>query len=308
MHAPINGYRLTPQQKRKRRDYRLARKAQFTRPDPGFSLYEGRTRGKRIKYTYSDEEDVGSDAFSTRRSNRQSGISTPAEPNGPTFTASGRRVKSRHTGAYGEPMVSGQMDASEQQRSEDLDGASNENIALVTNGSPQRSGQLSRVKLKLGSVKHPDEYDSLESMGDGSDVTSSGGEWEEGDDEEPDEPMEDDDNDDIEMSDEDDRGHEELPQSLVVSLRYKSHSIPPGEDRGGNERISRDLSIPLTTISAPDKVQQPHMLHDTTDMIKTAVVKSPQDEERTLLKPAPNAPGTDTTNHITPEHRPFQEL
>jgi hypothetical protein len=61
---------LTLSQKRKRREYRLNRQAAFVRPDPGFSLYEGRTRGKRARYTFSDEEEDNSDALGTRRSNR----------------------------------------------------------------------------------------------------------------------------------------------------------------------------------------------------------------------------------------------
>jgi hypothetical protein len=69
-------------------------------------MYEGRTRGKRIKYTYSDEEDEGySDATTSRRSTRNTGTHTPTE--GPTVTLSGRQVKSRHGGAYGESRLSG---------------------------------------------------------------------------------------------------------------------------------------------------------------------------------------------------------
>ncbi|KAF2095253.1 hypothetical protein NA57DRAFT_44903, partial [Rhizodiscina lignyota] len=96
------------EEKRKRREYRLNRKAQFTRPDPGFSLYEGRTRGKRMRYTFSDDEDEYSDAVSTRRSTRNTGANTPADPSKPTVTASGRQVRGRLGGVYGEPLLSGQ--------------------------------------------------------------------------------------------------------------------------------------------------------------------------------------------------------
>jgi hypothetical protein len=89
-------------QKRKRREYRQLRKQQFKRPEPGFSLYEGRTRGKRIKYTYSDDEDdIYSDATSNRRSTRNTGANTPAEPSGPLITQSGRQVRTRNGDAYG---------------------------------------------------------------------------------------------------------------------------------------------------------------------------------------------------------------
>ncbi len=80
-------------QKRKRREYRLLRKEQFKRPEPGFSLYEGRTRGKRMKYTYSDDEDFLSDSTFPRRSTRNTGTHTPAEPSGPVITASGRQIR-----------------------------------------------------------------------------------------------------------------------------------------------------------------------------------------------------------------------
>ncbi len=69
------------------------RKEQFKRPEPGFSMYEGRTRGKRVKYTYSDDEDVFySDSTNYRRSNRNTGANTPAE-SGPVTTSSGRQIR-----------------------------------------------------------------------------------------------------------------------------------------------------------------------------------------------------------------------
>ncbi|RCI10305.1 hypothetical protein L249_8448 [Ophiocordyceps polyrhachis-furcata BCC 54312] len=81
------------EEKRKRREYRQLRKDQLKRPDPGYSLYEGRTRGKRMKYTFSDEDDtLNSDSTTNRRSARTTGANTPAET-GPVTTSSGRQVK-----------------------------------------------------------------------------------------------------------------------------------------------------------------------------------------------------------------------
>lgn len=61
-----------------------------------------------MKYTYSDEEDdIYSDTTTSRRSTRNTGTHTPAEPSGPTVTQSGRQVKSRQGGAYGESILSG---------------------------------------------------------------------------------------------------------------------------------------------------------------------------------------------------------
>ncbi|KAJ8121342.1 hypothetical protein ONZ43_g2182 [Nemania bipapillata] len=91
MEAAVPRFEAT-EEKRKRREYRLMRKEQFKRPEPGFSMYEGRTRGKRMKYTYSDDEDFYSDS-TNRRSTRNTGTHTPAEPAGPVTTASGRQIK-----------------------------------------------------------------------------------------------------------------------------------------------------------------------------------------------------------------------
>ncbi|KAI0024922.1 hypothetical protein F4780DRAFT_483212 [Xylariomycetidae sp. FL0641] len=92
MLAAIPRFEAT-EEKRKRREYRLQRKEQFKRPEPGFSMYEGRTRGKRMKYTYSDDEDFMTDSTGPRRSARTTRAHTPAEPAGPVTTASGRQVK-----------------------------------------------------------------------------------------------------------------------------------------------------------------------------------------------------------------------
>ena len=84
---------LTRIQKRRRREYRQLQKERFKRPEPGFSVYEGRTRGKRIKYTYSDDEDIFfSDSTGQRRSTRNTGANTPAET-GPLTTSSGRQIR-----------------------------------------------------------------------------------------------------------------------------------------------------------------------------------------------------------------------
>ncbi|KAG6014562.1 hypothetical protein E4U43_006403 [Claviceps pusilla] len=84
---------MAGEEKRKRREYRQMRKEQFKRPEPGFSMYEGRTRGKRIKYTFSDDEDgFYSDSIGYRRSVRNTGANTPAE-SGPATTSSGRQIR-----------------------------------------------------------------------------------------------------------------------------------------------------------------------------------------------------------------------
>ncbi|KAK4639424.1 hypothetical protein QC761_708240 [Podospora bellae-mahoneyi] len=81
------------EEKRRRREYRQMQKERFRRPEPGFSLYEGRTRGKRMKYTYSDDEAEFLTDSTNRRSTRNTRNHTPAEPSGPVTTASGRQIR-----------------------------------------------------------------------------------------------------------------------------------------------------------------------------------------------------------------------
>ncbi|KAM0665241.1 hypothetical protein ACQRIU_005502 [Beauveria bassiana] len=89
------------EEKRRRRDYRQMRKEQFKRPEPGFSMYEGRTRGKRVKYTYSDDEDAFYSDSTNRRSTRNTGANTPAE-SAPLTTASGRQIRAPSRMAAGD--------------------------------------------------------------------------------------------------------------------------------------------------------------------------------------------------------------
>ena len=63
---------------------------------------------------------MDTDEPSGKRS-RQSGISTPIEHNGPTITASGRQVKARSGGVYGESLLSGQRASIDEVMSETED-------------------------------------------------------------------------------------------------------------------------------------------------------------------------------------------
>ncbi|KAL9624990.1 MAG: hypothetical protein Q9160_000719 [Pyrenula sp. 1 TL-2023] len=207
--------------KRKRRDYRLARKAAFTRPEPGFSLYEGRTRGKKMKYTFSDDEDT-SDAVSTRRSNRQSGFATPTEP---TVTASGRQVRSKYAGHYGDSIQVQQRKSSDAQANGNAD---------VSNGRAQRSTRQGRTSgVRGGQMQRSglDGSDSDEEMEDEPDTPESGHPWDKSDNEDEANDFEGDDEEDddedgkegMEQSDIDD-GSSETRSSLIVKLPYRKGS------------------------------------------------------------------------------------
>ncbi|KAF2637804.1 hypothetical protein P280DRAFT_471968 [Massarina eburnea CBS 473.64] len=206
------------EEKRKRREYNKARKAAFARPEPGFSLYEGRTRGKRMRYTFDEDEDmdVDSDAVSVRRSTRNSGRDTSAVPAGPTVTASGRQVRSRATGTYGETLLSGQT-------TERASPATGDYVRSDGSEEPQsRPTRAAATKAGDGFPKkrqHIDTYNSLDEMDD-EDATS----WDGGD-----EDDEDPDRMDVD-GDEDDSGDdasENEEHSLIVHLKYKKGAFNP---------------------------------------------------------------------------------
>ena len=182
-----------------------------------------------MKYTFSDEEDGGSDTPSTRRSNRQSGLSTPAEPARPTVTASGRQVKSRIGGSYGEIMHSKQNGIL-QRPLNGRDGADDDEDPQALPSRLRGNPQQSNGGQNIG------EYDSLDEMDDESDTSSSGHDWD-GEDDDDKQDDDDDEDEDEGMSDvlpgdfkregSDNDDDLQLPRSLVVSLRYHPNTNPP---------------------------------------------------------------------------------
>ena len=188
-------------------------------------------------------------------------MSTPAESNGPTFTASGRQVRSRHGGTYGETRL---RDATNYSRHDVLTGAEveeeDDEDEPVSRGRPRRAAQQNRVKAKPFSQKNIEGYGSLGSMDDESDATSSGNEWDGGDDDEADDHVGDEEEeDDVDMSDT--LGAEEeddsTQQSLVVSLRYlKSHPSPPNQDTRNGPATFEGHSISPVTTSNPNELSE----------------------------------------------------
>lgn len=224
------------EEKRRRREYRQERRAAFTRPEPGFGMYEGRTRGKRMRYTYEEEGDEGdSDDTSTRRSTRhQSARSTPFEA-GPTYTASGRQVKQPRVGEYGESLLSSNvMNADE--LGHDFDDSSragregsDETDPVRGSGRGTRSGGARPAAngSNLRKRKHIDGYNSIDEMSEEDDV--SGDDWDS--DQNEDEHMPDaaeDEESDARDDSEDDEDAE--PRSLVVTLKLKNKSLAPNKE------------------------------------------------------------------------------
>lgn len=124
------------EEKRKRREYRRQQKERFRRPEPGFSLYEGRTRGKRVKYTYSDEEDFYTDS-TNRRSTRNTRNHSPVE-SGPVVTASGRQSRPP-TRLNAETLSNGDASAAPSVQGDLEDTEMGEAFEIGQNGRPRRS-------------------------------------------------------------------------------------------------------------------------------------------------------------------------
>lgn len=222
------------EEKRKRREYRLMRKEQFKRPEPGFSMYEGRTRGKRMKYTYSDDEDFLSDS-TNRRSARNTGTNTPAEPAGPVTTASGRQIKapSRMTVDSSNNIVTTSPTAQEN------DAAATEESSAGPGGRPRRSAAVNHGTNGWASSSR-NKSKGYSSMDDEMDDDEDPSEPELGDDEEEDHVPDGDSDEDEEEFDEggDGDGDEEMaddddlddsPKSMVVKLK-----IPHKKDSDTN--------------------------------------------------------------------------
>ncbi|TVY84900.1 hypothetical protein LSUE1_G000325 [Lachnellula suecica] len=214
-------------EKRKRREYRQARKQQFKRPEPNFSMYEGRTRGKRMKYTYSEDEDEGYSDSTSRRSTRNTGTHTPAENSGPTVTQSGRQVKARQGGAYGESILSGANGAatpadSYMDGSDELDNGTEGDDG----GRPRRAAAANGAANSRAprGGRHIEGYNDVDEMT--SDEEGDASEQDYGDDEEEEDhvSLASDVNDQDELSDkdEDEEMQDGEKKSLVVKLLVKT--------------------------------------------------------------------------------------
>lgn len=172
-----------------------------------------------MKYTFSDDEDETSDANSVRRSARQSGRDTPAGPAGPTVTASGRHVRSRGLGLYGESLLSGQATGDETPATGDY-------VRSDASEEPHPAhGRATRAAAKADHTlprkrKHIETYNSVDEMDDEDEASSSGGEWEGGDEVDVDHMDQDDEDEEMSESDSD----MDVDKSLVVKLKYKKAS------------------------------------------------------------------------------------
>jgi hypothetical protein len=240
-----------------------------------------------MRYTYDEDDDEdSSEGLDTRRSTRNSGAMTPADNAGPTVTLSGRQVRSRLGGVYGESLLSGQNTDT---RSSPATDASEGPVRA------SRSGLAGHSRRRV----------------DDDGETSSEEEWDGGDEDEPDEVMGDivDENRPSEGDDESDEDME--PKSLVVTLRY-------GQGRSPSVQHTSDpaTSVPSKPVSALPQAAPVH----------TNVAQQPTRSETNLAIPtiptangyltpsstnnsvngtaqsAPRAPATPSSNGLPPGH------
>ncbi|GAB1320182.1 hypothetical protein MFIFM68171_10392 [Madurella fahalii] len=263
------------EEKRRRREYRQMRKEQFRRPEPGFSLYEGRTRGKRMKYTYSDDEADFSDS-TARRSTRNTRNHTPAEPSGPVTTASGRQVRAPNrlnadNASNGAPSASTSVQGDAYGEDPEL-----KDESLSRTGRPRRSAAVNHGMNGWASKKRKsEEYES--------DETEEGSEPDFGDDEE-DEHVPDDEDEDEEEFEEEALMDEELDNSASSSFMFK---FPIRVSFDENNKVRQIPGPPVVA----DKHKHPRAAHR--NVVMSDESESSDVGRETKFEPEPEPPAAD---------------
>ena len=186
-----------------------------------------------MKYTYSDGEEDSDTGRSTRRSTRNA---TPFD-SGPTVTASGRQVKPRMGGAYGESMLTDQRRDFESMGEDGVED-SDDMPTTTPAGRPARSA------ARRPSARSREVYgENGESDDESEEAQDSGKEWS-GNEDEPDvSESEPDFDDEEEVSDDEiDDDEPEDEKSLVVKLSYRK---PRHDSQQLNGQGSRVNGLPI---------------------------------------------------------------
>jgi len=207
-----------------------------------------------MKYTYSDEEEEEGYSDSTnRRSTRYTGTHTPAET-GPTVTQSGRQVRSRQGGTYGESMLSGRqtpavVDGAHDGTEENTEG-DDESVGRRPRRGAAASNSTNGRVAKGG--RHIEGYNSVDELSDEEDAS----EQDYGDDEEDDDHLSvaSDDDEKDEASDEEEVEDEldlddatQEKKKLVVKLTVKT----PTPERKNTTRLSHTSDEKLGELAEP---------------------------------------------------------
>lgn len=251
-------------------------------------MYEGRTRGKRMKYTFSDEEDdedMTTDGTAARRSLRQSSTTTPAEANGPTYTSSGRQVRSR-LARFGDPSHASEKASSEGAEDRHADDG------RATRSGATRSGRVSKRTVL-------DEEDDDEEMED--DDEESGGDHWEGDDDEGAAARASDEEDSA-MSDNDSQDSLlEEPKKLIVQLKYGKKQqpatnghIPPAAPEGKTTTEQGhpfDVPTQVEANGPPQPPQDAFISHPDSSISVLPTISASSAQAHSLLSKS------DATNH-----------
>ena len=192
----------------------------------------------------------------TRRSNGQSGKRSPAEEaSGPVFTASGRQIKPRHGGMYGESKLSGQDS-----------GIATPAVSMVEAGEavgeqtelavrPRRTGLRQPLSNWNGGGDHIPGYNVVDQMEDEEEAASSGADEYFGDDgngNANDTAAEDMSNDASDVDDMD--GSPGRGRSLVVQLRYSKEAQPARME----QRIPQAIPVVEAELGLNGNGHQPH--------------------------------------------------
>ena len=285
MLAAVPRFEAT-EEKRRRREYRQQQKERFKRPEPGFSMYEGRTRGKRIKYTYSDDEDFLTDSSGMRRSARNTGSHTPAEPAGPVTTASGRQIKapSRMTVDSSNNIVTTSPDA-------DNEGIQSKESSVGPTGRPRRSAAVNHGTNGWSSAgKKAGRNSSYNSMDDDEDESEPDlGDDEEEDhvpdetDEEEEEEFNEDDGEDEEMADGDDPSDDSSPKSHIITMKVSPKAAANAEKK--RESASLNLNEYRYNGNSDTNFKQPLAEQPVNQVKNGTSAKEEKSEESIAVKP-----------------------
>ena len=171
-------------------------------------MYEGRTRGKKMKYTYSDDEDMFDSESTNRRSTRNTGTHTPIET-GPVTTSSGRQIRAPTrlnpvTGSSAPGSVQGDTPEFEKESSVGPTGRPRRSAA-VNHGTNGWTGSTSRSRRNTTDDSEDEESEA-----------EFGDDEEDADVQAPEESEDEDEFDEEEAMVEDDL--DDQPRSLVVKL------------------------------------------------------------------------------------------
>lgn len=307
------------EEKRKRREYRRQQKERFRRPEPGFSLYEGRTRGKRVKYTYSDDEDFYTDS-TNRRSTRNTRNPSPVEAV-PVVTASGRQSRPPAR-LNADTLSNGDASAAPSVQGDVVDTEMSEAPEIGPNGRPRRSAAANHG---TNGWAHPrkrrhdyvsDDEDEEEDEPDFGD--------DEGDDHVPQEETEDEEEFENDAMDEDDQdvtgGSPRSNDSRMVKLPIKVTI----DKNGKVKRLTNDGDTPATTpsnlVSSPAAADESseespsdaptHEPEQTGEMISVAPLKrsEPDQKQEQILEQMATAAVTDGDGQSRPSSTPNNPL